>query len=77
MDTFDKSIAEVDAEPMNARSYEFQKILFNFCGLDLREESLLRQKPLRKDLLGNIKKVPLKSTILQSYYDQGDNLKKN
>jgi len=31
----------------------------------------MRQKPLRKELLGNIKKVPLKSSILSSYYEQG------
>ena len=39
----------------------------------------MRQKPLRKELLGNIKKVPLKSSILSSYYEQGatDQAKKN
>jgi len=58
-------VAEVDAEPMNSKSYELQSVLFSFCGIDLREDTLLRQgKPLRKDLLGNIKKVPLKSSIL-------------
>jgi hypothetical protein len=53
-------------------------MLLKFCGLDHREgDSLLRKKPLRKDLLGNIRKVPLKSTILQSYYDHaGDSSQK-
>lgn len=78
-DQFDKSIAEVDSYPINMNSHQIQHALFNFCGIDSREESLMRQKPLRKELLGNIKKVPLKSSILSSYYEQGatDQAKKN
>jgi hypothetical protein len=68
-DAFDKSIAEVDAQPLNFLSYEIQSFLFEFCGFDPREESTLKKRPLRKDLLGNIKKVPLKSTLLSSFLE--------
>jgi hypothetical protein len=54
---------------MTKRGYEVQQALLSFCGL--REDSLLRQKPLRRDLLGNIKKVPIKSSLLASFQDEG------
>lgn len=54
---------------MNQRSFEFQNILFKYCGLDLKEENDFFKRPLKKDLFGNVKKVPLKSTILSSFLD--------
>ena len=71
-DTFDKSIADIDSANLNSKSYTLYNELLRFCGIDSKEESTIRQKPLRKDLLGNIKKVPLKSSLLQNYYDSAD-----
>jgi len=59
---------------MTKRGYEVQRDLMSFCGL--KEDSLLRQKPLRRDLLGNIKKVPIKSSLLASFQDEGPSNKK-
>jgi hypothetical protein len=41
-DIFEKSVAEVDSLHVNANSHNVQNLLFNYCGIDLREDSMLR-----------------------------------
>ena len=47
-------------------------MLFNYCGIKLKGKKILAKKKGR-DLFGRIKKLPQRSTLLQSYQDQGEN----
>lgn len=51
---------------MNARAFEIQNVLFNFCGINNKGQHDLRAKS-KQDIFGRIKKLPAKSTLLASY----------
>ena len=66
------SVSELDSIPINKSSYELQNVLFNYCNVKLQNEYSKHKKGIDK-LFGNIKKLPLKASLLQSYNDQGEN----
>lgn len=63
IDSFDKSISEIDSYQMNQKAFELQNILFGYCGINLKGEASNKKNNF-KEIFGRIRKLPQKSVLL-------------
>lgn len=66
----DKTVAEIDMNPMSAKAFDIQNVLFDYCGINLQgkngADSFSNQKRIER-LFGKIRKLPKKSCLLSNF----------
>ena len=69
-EAMDKTVAEIDMNPMSAKAFDIQNVLFDYCGINLQgkngADSFSNQKRIER-LFGKIRKLPKKSCLLSNF----------
>jgi len=73
-----KQVSEIDMKPMNAKSFDIQNVLFDFCNVNLEHikplhdvgnDMYTNQKRIER-FFGKIRKLPNNSSLIKNYGDK-------